>query len=65
MTTTSAELRERARDCVLWASQTNDTAQAHTLMGVARDWTMAAFIIDRQAIRVETNFQQDSIERAA
>ena len=65
MTATSAEFRERARDCVLWASETKDTAQASTLMGIARDWTMAAFIMDRDAIKVGATFRQGRIRYAA
>jgi hypothetical protein len=59
--TISAEFRERARDCVFWASKTDDTAHAGALMSIARDWTMAALIIDRQAV----TSQQDSMKHAA
>jgi hypothetical protein len=63
MMTTSAEFRQRARDCVVWASKTDDSAKAGALMSIARDWTMAAFIIDRQGIRVRNEVRP--FQRAA
>lgn len=63
--TTSAEFRERARECIFWASRTDDAAHSSALTSIAREWTMAAFILDRQAARTGTERAARLLERAA
>ncbi len=45
--TTSREYRQFAQQCTEWAVETDTDKARDALLGLARDWTLAALVLDR------------------
>jgi hypothetical protein len=47
--TTSREYRQFAQQCTEWAVETDTDEARDALLDLARDWTVAALVLDRAA----------------
>jgi hypothetical protein len=48
--TTSREYRQFARRCAEWAVETDTNETRNGFLDLARDWTIAALVLDRVAM---------------